>query len=68
MVLERILDVWLEKLSLVSQPERRKLLGLALASLLPSRLRYIFLFLIFVVRVDVFGVFSVLTTHDVSKY
>lgn len=37
MVLGKILDVWLDKMSLVTQPERRKLLGLALASMLTAQ-------------------------------
>ena len=32
----RLLDVWLDKMPLVSQPDRKKLLSLALCSLLPS--------------------------------
>lgn len=32
--LERILDIWLKKMPLIGHPEKRKLLGLALASLL----------------------------------
>jgi hypothetical protein len=36
-VLSKVLDVWLDKMSLVTQPERRKLLGLALASLLTAQ-------------------------------
>ena len=36
-VLEKMLDVWLDKMALVTQLERRKLLGLALASLLTAQ-------------------------------
>ncbi|XP_069689548.1 importin-11 isoform X2 [Periplaneta americana] len=36
-VLNKILDVWLDKMALVTQLERRKLLGLALASLLTAQ-------------------------------
>ncbi|XP_063215721.1 importin-11-like isoform X2 [Bacillus rossius redtenbacheri] len=36
-VLDKILDVWLDKMALVTQLERRKLLGLALASLLTAQ-------------------------------
>ena len=32
----RLLDVWLDKMPCVTQPERKKLLSLALCSLLPS--------------------------------
>lgn len=39
-VLNKILDVWLDKMALVTQLERRKLLGLALTSLLTSQSRY----------------------------
>jgi hypothetical protein len=39
-VLNKILDVWLDKMGLVTQLERRKLLGLALTSLLTSQSRY----------------------------
>ena len=39
-VLNKILDVWLDKMALVTQLERRKLLGLALASLLTAQSRY----------------------------
>ncbi|XP_049837055.1 importin-11 isoform X1 [Schistocerca gregaria] len=35
-VLDKMLDVWLDKMALVTQLERRKLLGLALASLLTA--------------------------------
>ena len=38
-VLNKILDVWLDKMALVTQLERRKLLGLALTSLLTSQSR-----------------------------
>lgn len=33
-VLDKILDVWISKMPLVTQPEKRKLLSLALSSLL----------------------------------
>ncbi|XP_054286364.1 importin-11-like [Macrosteles quadrilineatus] len=36
-VTSKILDVWLDKMSLVTQPERSKLLSLALASLITSQ-------------------------------
>ncbi|KDR15146.1 importin-11 [Zootermopsis nevadensis] len=36
-VLNKMLDVWLDKMALVTQLERRKLLGLALASLLTAQ-------------------------------
>ncbi|XP_066994048.1 importin-11 [Anabrus simplex] len=36
-VLNKVLDVWLDKMALVTQLERRKLLGLALASLLTAQ-------------------------------
>ncbi|GLH14983.1 Importin-11 [Gryllus bimaculatus] len=36
-VLNRILDVWLDKMALVTQLDRRKLLGLAMASLLTAQ-------------------------------
>jgi hypothetical protein len=39
-VLNKMLDVWLDKMALVTQLERRKLLGLALASLLTAQSRY----------------------------
>jgi hypothetical protein len=39
-VLNRILDVWLDKMALVTQFDRRKLLALALASLLTAQSRY----------------------------
>lgn len=32
--LDRVLDIWLKKMPLIGHPEKRKLLGLALASLL----------------------------------
>lgn len=38
-VLNKMLDVWLDKMALVTQLERRKLLGLALASLLTAQSR-----------------------------
>lgn len=40
-VVEKVLDVWLDKLHLVTQQDRRKLLGLALASLLTSQSRVV---------------------------
>jgi hypothetical protein len=39
-VLNKMLDVWLDKMALVAHFERRKLLGLALASLLTAQSRY----------------------------
>lgn len=39
-VLKKMMDVWLDKMALVTQFERRKLLGLALASLLTAQSRY----------------------------
>jgi hypothetical protein len=42
-VLNKIFDVWLDKMALVTQLERRKLLGLALASVLTAQSRYNFL-------------------------
>ncbi|XP_059487451.1 importin-11 [Neocloeon triangulifer] len=35
-VLQRLLDVWLDKMSIITQPERRKLLALALVTLLSA--------------------------------
>jgi hypothetical protein len=40
-VLNKMLDVWLDKMALVTQLERRKLLGLSLASLLTAQSRYL---------------------------
>jgi hypothetical protein len=39
-VLNKILDVWLDKMALVTEFDRRKLLALALASLLTAQSRY----------------------------
>jgi hypothetical protein len=39
-VLKKMLDVWLDKMALVTQFERRKLLVLAIASLLTAQSRY----------------------------
>lgn len=36
-VLNRIIEVWLERMNQIVQNDRRKLLGLALASLLTSQ-------------------------------
>lgn len=36
-ILNRLLDVWLDKMAYICQPDRRKLLGIALASLLTAQ-------------------------------
>lgn len=41
-VLNKILDVWLQRMPLITQMERKKLLGLALSSLLVSNFRFVY--------------------------
>lgn len=41
LVLNKIIDVWLDKMPLVSQLEKKKLLGLALSSLLTANSRFV---------------------------